>query len=242
MTELGMAISLQAGDALFLDFDGTLAGLQDDPETVYLVEGLAEILETCAARLDGALAVISGRDLDDLSKRVPNTLWRFGNHGMRAAAPGLAPSPDPMAQPEGLKSAIEAAIAGHEGVRIEDKGAVLAIHYRAAPEAGEWLTGALSEALKPYEDYKLQHGKMVFEAKPRAANKGTCLALAVQRSPFAGRRVVMIGDDTTDEDAFAAAQTAGGLAIKVGSGTTIADYRLSSVSDVHELLKDFLAG
>jgi len=126
-------------------------------------------------------------------------------------------------------------------VRLEDKGAVLAIHYRAAPDAGDWLTDALTKAVQPYADYKLQHGKMVFEAKPRAANKGTCLALAVQRSPFSGRRVVMIGDDTTDEDAFAAAQTAGGLAIKVGSGTTIADYRLGSVNDVHELLKGFLA-
>ncbi len=231
---------LTRSDALFIDFDGTLAELQDNPDTVTLADGMADILTACNDRLEGALALISGRDIDDLAKRTPGNVWRFGNHGLRAAPPGERPTPSPLAAPADLVTQLQDLVGSHAGVRLEQKGPVLAIHYRAAPEAGTWLAKALPGTLEPHADYKLQHGKMVFEAKPKLANKGSCLRLAMMREPFRGRRSVMIGDDTTDEDAFAAAQVAGGIAIKVGEGTTIADHRLSGVPAVHQLLRDFL--
>ncbi len=227
-------------DALFLDFDGTLAPLQDDPDAVVLAQGMDEILLACADKLNGALALISGRDLTDLSKRTPLDLWRFGNHGLRQAGPGQMPQPSDLSAPGGLKAALRDAIAGKDGVRIEDKGAVLAIHYRQAPEAETWLAETLQKTVADFEGYKLQLGKCVMEAKPLAANKGYCLTEAIKHAPFNGRRVVMFGDDTTDEDAFIAAQVAGGVAVKVGNGDTVADYRLPNVESVHQQLREFV--
>lgn len=231
--------SLSPDDAVFLDFDGTLAGLQDDADTVFLAHGMDHVLRACANRLDGALAVMSGRDLYDLSRRVPDSLWRFGNHGLRASAPGGLATESPMSAPPGLIDALSEISSLHVGVRLEPKGPVLALHYRAAPDLAAQLESALTDAIEPFADYILQHGKMVFEAKPAAANKGACLLRAMQSKPFLGRRPVMIGDDTTDEDAFASAQSAGGLGVKVGEGTTVALHHLDSVQDVHTLLKEF---
>lgn len=231
--------ALASDDALFLDFDGTLAGLQDDASSVSLASGMDAVLVACAERVGGALAVLSGRDLGDLAKRVPAQLWRFGNHGLRRAAPNEHPSGAITSAPTDLVAALQILAMRHPGIQLEPKGPVLAIHYRAAPALETELGDALRLAIAPFPDYSVQHGKMVYEAKPGAANKGACLIKAMSASPFQGRRPIMIGDDTTDEDAFAAAQSLGGFAIKVGAGSTVAQYRLPSVTDVHELLTEF---
>lgn len=141
--------------------------------------------------------------------------------------------------PDRLSEALAGLASHYQGVRLESKGPVLALHYRAAPSVEAELGAALSQAIAPFAGYILQHGKMVYEAKPAAANKGACLLKAIQDKPFAGRRPVMIGDDTTDEDAFIAARNAGGIAIKVGEGKTAARHHLSSVDAVHALLREF---
>ncbi|MBU2534329.1 MAG: trehalose-phosphatase [Alphaproteobacteria bacterium] len=233
------SFTLSAHDAVFLDFDGTLAALQDDAETVWLADGMAPVLEACAHRLDGALAIISGRDADDLARRVPQSLWRFGNHGLRVLAPGEHSGGKMEAAPGRLIEALSDIASRHPGVRVEPKGQVLAVHYRAAPSAEAELGIALRQAIQPFAGYSLQHGKMVYEAKPAAANKGDCLLRAISREPFAGRRPVMIGDDTTDEDAFIAAQSAGGIAVKIGDGKTAARHHMATVDDVHALLREF---
>ena len=242
MTQMGMEVPpLDAGDALFLDFDGTLAGLQDDPETVFLAPGMADVLETLARRLDGALAILSGRDAGDLSARVPGGLWRIGNHGLIPLAPG-ASAPDVRgAAPDAVRAAMEEVSSRFSGTRVEVKGPVLALHYRQVPEAAVSLGKALAEAGLTSAGYRLQHGKFVFEAKPEDANKGRALVRMMLEPPFAGRRPVMIGDDTTDEDAFREANRLGGLTVKVGAGDTVARHRLESVTAVHDYLKE-LAG
>jgi len=232
---------LDAGDAVFVDFDGTLAGLQDNPDTVFLVPGMAEVLEVLSLRLGGALAVISGRDAGDLSRRVPDALWRIGNHGLIELMPGEAPPEGRAAAPLPVRAAFEAVCEVIPGARLETKGPVLALHYRQAPEAESAIGDMLAAAGLPAEGYSLQNGKFVFEAKPEGANKGRALARLMQRAPFAGRRAVMIGDDTTDEDAFSAANELGGLTVKVGPGETGASHRLADVPAVHAYLKE-LAG
>ena len=80
--------------ALFLDFDGTLAPLQDDPEAVALPAFGPETLRALHACFDGALVLISGRDVRDLSVRTPSALWRAGGHGLEICAPDEMPGSD----------------------------------------------------------------------------------------------------------------------------------------------------
>jgi len=232
---------LTAGDALFLDFDGTLAGLQEDPDTVFLAPGLGKVLENISSKLNGALAIISGRDAGDLSGRVPTGLWRIGNHGLIELAPDEVPPEERASAPDAVSGAFRDISVRFAGTRVETKGPILALHYRQAPEAVAGIELALAKAGLSDAGYRVQHGKFVFEAKPETANKGKAIARMMGTAPFAGRRAVMIGDDTTDEDAFEAANQLGGLTVKVGAGDTFAQYRLASVETVHEYLKE-LAG
>ena len=232
---------LKAGDAVFLDFDGTLAGLQDDPDTVFLAPGLAEVLEAAAQRLEGALAVISGRDAGDLASRVPGGLWRVGNHGLIELAPDETAPDGRTAAPDAVRGAFDAICSRFAGTRVEAKGPVLALHYRQAPESAGGIGAALAESGLSDAGYRVQHGKFVFEAKPEGANKGKALERLMAHAPFAGRYPVMIGDDTTDEDAFAVVNRLGGLTVKVGAGETVAQRRLRDVQAVHDYLRELAA-
>ena len=100
-----------------------------------------------------------------------------------------------------------------------------ALHYRAAPDAEGDALAAAKRAAAAGDGLVWQAGKMVVEVKPAAAHKGTALRALASRPPFAGRRPVMLGDDTTDEDAIAAAQALGGLGVKVGPGDSAARLR-----------------
>jgi len=232
---------LTARHALFLDFDGTLAPIQDDPDTVELPAGGASTLDRLAGQLDGALAVVSGRDVRDLSARLPGGLWRAGGHGLEICQPGEAPAPRPAPGPAELEERLAEAVAGHPGTRLETKGAVYAIHYRAVPAQGAPLASALERLVDTMPDYRLQRGKMVFELKPSRAHKGKALQHLMTRAPFAGRTPVMVGDDTTDEDAMAVALQLSGLAVKVGEGESLATHRLDSPAAVFAWLQGGLA-
>jgi len=223
--------------ALFLDFDGTLAPLQDDPETVALPQGGAECLLKLAEMLSGALVLISGRGIQDLAVRTPLDVWRAGGHGLDVCEPGDMPGQTMDKVPIELLSSVQDAIKSSPGTRIELKGDVLAVHYRKNPTAGPHLAERLETLVGQTDDFRFQHGKMVIELKPRGTDKGTALRRLMQHAPFAGRVPVMIGDDTTDEDAMSAASDLGGFGIKVGAGKTCAQYRFSDTEAVWDWLK-----
>lgn len=233
--------ALSPNTALFLDFDGTLAPIQDDPDTVTMVAGLAPLLPRLAERLDGALAVISGRGAADLSQRVQTSLWRIGAHGLQVCPPGEA-APEPVGAPAQLVNALERLVELTPGTRLERKGEVLALHYRQVPQAGTALAEMVAEIASGHDGYSVQHGKMVIEAKPERANKGRALEAAMQHAPFAGRVPLMIGDDATDEDAIRAALKLGGQAIKVGDGASAAPWRLQDPPAVARWLRDAMEG
>jgi trehalose 6-phosphate phosphatase len=215
---------LEDGDALFLDLDGTLAEIGPDPDAIVLEPAAAAAVSRLALRLGGAVAILSGRDIRDLARRTPPGVWRAGGHGLEVVAPdgSLPATPPPLG--EAVLAPLRAAT-GAGGVRLELKGPVAALHYRAAPEAEAACLAAAREAAGLAPGLVHQRGKMVVEVKPAAAHKGAALRRFAEQAPFAGRRPLMFGDDTTDEDAIEAAQALGGIGIKIGPGATAARLR-----------------
>ena len=224
MTDDLATLALGPGDALFLDFDGTLAEIGPDPDAIHLPDATHRHLEALAQRLGGALALLSGRDLRDLAARTPSGVWRLGGHGPETLLPGASPPPPPLPPPEFPLAPFRDA-APPPGVRLELKGPVAPPHSPAPPNAGPAGLAAAEAAARLAADHVAQAGKMVVEVKPASAHKGTALRRLMTLPPFAGRRPVMLGDDTTDEDALAAALALGGLAIKVGPGPSAARLR-----------------
>ena len=226
--------------ALFLDFDGTLVGFHDDPNAVQLPEGGAEVLLALSEKLDGALALVSGRDARDLSSRVPLDLWRAGNHGDILLPPGQSEPATVAAPPPELIEGAEAIVAEHRGSRLEQKARVLTIHTRACPEHEEAVAAAAERLAARATGYKVQRGKDVTELKPDGVDKGVAIDKLLGVEPFRGRKPLFLGDDTTDEDGFIVAIHQGGSAIKIGEGRTLAPHRLPDPDAVWTFLKEAL--
>jgi trehalose 6-phosphate phosphatase len=235
------ALRLAADDALFLDFDGTLAEIGPDPDAITLAAEIPPALARLARRLGGAVAILSGRDLRDLASRTPASVWRAGAHGLELLPPGAAPPPPPPPPPDAVLAPLRAA-ARAPGVRLELKGPVAALHYRAAPEREAACLAAADAAAATAPGLVRQRGKMVVEVKPAAAHKGEALRRLAQAPPFAGRRPLIFGDDATDEDAFAAAEALGGRAVKVGPGPSLARLRAPDPAAVRAWLSREAAG
>lgn len=233
--------SLARDTALFLDFDGTLAALQDDPQTVHLPERGEEILERLAAELEGALAIVTGRDIRDISTRVPTSLWRVGNHGL-AVAPAHEAAPGLPEAPTAIRAAGRAAAALAPELWLEEKGPVVSLHHRDRPDLAAEVARLMGGAAAPHTDYKLEQGKGITELKPGGADKGFAIRKLMDLEPFRGRRPVFLGDDTTDEAGFETVLELGGVSVKVGEGETMATARLGDPAEVWRWLESAVDG
>ncbi|WP_043114840.1 trehalose-phosphatase [Solimonas soli] len=230
---------LTSRDALFVDFDGTLTEIVARPELVRIERDLVPLIERTQRLLGGALAVISGRPLRELDHYLtPLQLPGAGQHGAELRVHGNA-TPKRRIWPGVAQAAstLRERYGGDPELLVENKGAAVALHYRAAPQrAGECENAAREIAAR--HGLAVIVGKMVVEVRPRGLHKGVAVEALLERPLFSGRRPVFIGDDTTDEDGFALVETRGGHGIKVGEGETRARYRLSDVDAVHRWLAD----
>lgn len=231
--------------ALFLDVDGTLLAIAAQPDGVRVTEKLRALLQRLQARLDGAVALISGRSLEDLDRLfAPLVLPAAGVHGLeRRGGDGRRHHAATAADLDGLRRPLDDYAARHDGLLVEDKGRALALHYRAAPhlqeEAESFLRGLLADTPAALH---LTRGKKVFELRAGTADKGTAIADFMTESPFAGRVPVFIGDDVTDEDGFRAVNRLGGLSIRVGApAKTAATCSLADEDAVLAWLDGWLA-
>lgn len=221
--------SLDANSALFLDFDGTLADLSPRPESVHVPPELIDTLTHLQRALHGAVAVVSGRPIEQLDALLhPLRLPIAGVHGVeRRCADGyLQRLAAPML--DRVEACARTLAAQADGLLVERKPGAVALHYRLAPEWAERCRDAMTVAVAESPGLSLLHGKMVLEAKPEAATKGHAIEAYLREPPFLGRHAVFAGDDVTDEAGFVAVQAVGGTAIKVGDGDTVAQHRIDS--------------
>lgn len=233
---------LKPDDALFLDFDGTIAAFAQHPDGVTLDAGVPALLAGLRAQLGGAVALVTGRSLATLDAVAG--LPRYagaGLHGLELRFDsGQTTS---FANPVGasdIARRLRERFAADPRVVVEDKGAAAALHWRQAPERAAECVEAMNQAVTT-PGFEILHGHMLVEARPSGAHKGAALSALSKHGSFTGRRPVFVGDDVTDEDAFQAAAALGGYGVKVGAGATAAHYRVAGVTDVHDWLAASLA-
>lgn len=220
---------LTRDDALFLDFDGTLADLADRPDAVVVAPGLVDGLNLLRGRLGGALAIVSGRSIAQIDNFLaPLELPAAGVHGAeRRRIDGVTLHMEHTI-PDDIVESLEGFAALHAGVLVEVKPGAVALHYRMAPELEKQCIAAMQHAAAHAPGCAVLLGKKVAELKPVSADKGAAITAFLEEPPFKGRRPVFAGDDMTDEGGFAVVQARGGIAIKVGTGPSIATHSLAS--------------
>lgn len=226
--------------AYFLDVDGTLLEIADTPNAVRVDQSLLELLERLHRASGGAVALVSGRAISDLDRRLGHLrLPRAGQHGLerRDATGRLWLHPATTEEKDRIREALRPLLEAHPGLLLEDKGVTLALHYRLAPELEE-LANKTMEKLVAETGGRLilQLGKCVAEAKPGGFDKGTAIAEYLEEAPFKGRQAVFLGDDLNDEHGFAVLNERGGITVKVGDGPTCARHRLPDVAAVRRWL------
>lgn len=231
--------------ALFLDVDGTLAPIAATPAFVSIAPQLLPLLERLRRGCGGALALVSGRRLADIDALfAPLRLPAGALHGAerRRDDGSLSRSEPPAEDLETLRPRLAAYAAARPGLVLEDKGASLALHYRLAPRYGTEISAFARRLAAGLPHLRLIEGRKIVEFAPRGSDKGRAIGAFMREAPFQGRRPVFAGDDTTDEDGFAAVNDAAGYSIKVISSETEArtqsraQFTVPSVEALHHWL------
>lgn len=208
--------------ALLLDLDGTLLDIAPTPDSVVVPPALPNVLHALRARLDDAVAIVTGRPIaqvDALLPRVPYAV--AGEHGaairhapdaaiVRAELPGV---------PAAWLAQAERLLAGRDGVLLEHKAHGFVLHFRQAPEMGASLQELLLAIMAAGDDsdtgFVLMPAHMAWEVKPHGADKARAVAELMSGPPFTGRVPVYVGDDVTDEDGMREARQRGGIGLRV---------------------------
>ena len=230
--------------AVFLDLDGTLIEIAPRPDAVRRSQRLDALLERLPEATGNALAIVSGRTVADVDRLLsPHRLAVAGIHGLerRSAAGEISRSAVSLDWMRGARNAMERFFESHPGLLLENKGASLALHYRSRPDLEDIVQQFVASLELPVTAERLQ-GRKVVEVKPRQVNKGTAIRAYMSEPPFAGRTPVFVGDDVTDESGFAVVNELGGVSVKVGAGSTVANRTLPDVSHVLSWLAEAIAG
>jgi trehalose 6-phosphate phosphatase len=218
--------------ALFLDIDGTLIDFADRPDGVIVDIALPPLLHALHHRLDGALAPLSGRPLHEIDALLGlPPAAAAGVHGaeLRDASGRMLVTTHDSARMAALRERARTLLASHSGVQVEAKPDALSLHYRNAPEAAASVRAVARILLREAgADYALQPGDQVMELKPAGVDKGAAIAALMRSPPFSNRTPWVLGDDLTDEHAFALVNAHNGISVIVGvRRPTAARYALA---------------
>lgn len=231
---------MKASVLVALDFDGTLAALKRDPAAVRLSASRRALLARLGRAPGVRVLVVSGRPQAFLRRALAGAGAALsGEHGW--VLEGIGPDwrhPRLRArarQARALAAAARRAVRGLKGVRVEGKATAVAVHWRLAPAVIRDPSG-LRRTLSPLlpSGWRLAGGKRIWEFRPADLwGKGEAIALAARRLRA---RVVFIGDDETDEEAFRLLGRRA-LTVKVGPGKTRARERVGGLAGVDALLR-----
>ncbi len=230
--------------SLILDYDGTLVPLKPRPEEAWPDDEILRLLATLAGLPEVTVHVTSGRRRDDLERWLGHLpLGLHAEHGLWSRAPGqpdwqrrLSERP---AWLDGVRPRLEARARDVAGSFVEEKDASLAWHYRnveppIGDRAARELRRELAGALHP-GDARVVDGNKVIEVREASLHKGLPVSELADAQPES--RMLIAGDDTTDEDMFAAAPR-DAITVRVGPGRTLARYRLAGPDQVRTLLAE----
>jgi trehalose 6-phosphate phosphatase len=229
--------------AYFLDVDGTLLDIMPRPEDVVADERLRALLIRLSKAAGGALGLISGRAIKDIDRIFAPVIFpAAGLHGADIRFPDGSRSMSSDSAMDGVRRPVAGFVAAHRGLRLEDKGGALAVHFRQAPELGPKVLEFLGR-LAQESGLMVQEGKMVAELKEANHDKGKGIQALLARPPFSGRKPVFIGDDLTDENGFRLVNALGGISVRAGEAcfASEAHYRLQDSeavrAELHRLLQ-----
>lgn len=229
--------ALSNGASLFLDFDGTLVEIADRPDAVVVDARLKRLVQALAVRLDGRVAIVSGRGADEIDALFGGLTFPIsGSHGAELRHGGTLHGPGRPAALDDTLDRMRALATATPGLIVEAKPLGVALHYRGAPEA-EDACRVFVAGLAKATGLTLQAGKMVFELRA-SGDKGSAIAGLMALPGFAGTRPVFLGDDLTDEPGFVVAARLGGAGVLVGPArASDAAYRLPDVAAVRRWLE-----
>lgn len=234
-------------DALFLDVDGTLLEFAATPGGVVVPKTLISMLDSLEQKLGGALAFISGRPIADLDRLfAPLCLPAAGVHGGEIRMPPASTHQTAAVGdefPESLLVAIESAIQQLPGIFTEPKRYSVAVHYTKAPHLKDSVRAMVEATLNLHRAVGIEivEAHHVIEVKMVGFDKGTAISTLMKSRPFRGRVPVFIGDDTTDEDGFAAVQATGGRAYSVATHRARTTFTFADPRSVREWLAGLVA-
>ncbi|KAJ4843431.1 hypothetical protein Tsubulata_021599 [Turnera subulata] len=245
--------------AIFLDYDGTLSPIVNDPERAFMSNEMRSALREVAKCFP--TAIISGRSRDKVKGFVQlNNVYYAGSHGMDIMAPPrpvksldgrnqidkkgnevvFQPAKEFLPTIQKIRRALEEKSKEIKGARVEDNRFCISVHYRLVrDEDYALLEENVKSVLAHYPEFRLNWGKKVMEIRPAIEwDKGHALEYLLDTLGLSNSTDVVpvyIGDDRTDEDAFKVIQRRGqGYPIIVASSPkdTEASYSLHDTSEV----------
>lgn len=232
--------------ALLFDIDGTLIDLAETPDAVVVPPDLLDNLQMLHERTGGALALVSGRAIDNIDLIMnPVKLPAVGGHGAEMRLSVQNAGERDMRVPlmdDHLKRRFKAIAELDPGILLEDKGYSLALHYRLAPHMERKIHDFVAKLRADLlaAPIEILGGKFVVEIKAEGISKATAVRELMTKPPFAGRHPIFLGDDITDETVFGIMPDLNGLAYSVGRKAQGVAGHFDSPTDVRAWIGSLL--
>src|SRR6266498_5758995 len=234
--------------AVFLDYDGTLTPIVCHPEDAWLSESMRHVLRELGAQ--APIAILSGRDLDDVRRRVDlDGIVYAGSHGFDIAGPGglcRQLGAEYLSILDTAEKELREALDEIPGAQLERKHFSVAAHYRNVNENDAFRVAQAVEAVAArHRELRKMDGKKVYELLPDIDwNKGKAVLWLLETLGLEGGNAlpIYIGDDRTDEDAFRALEKRGvGILVSEHPQATAANYWLNNPEEVERFLGEIIA-